>query len=61
LDVATADLLVVVDALTRAVATDENAGGLTTRETLRIADEARVIADRVKRMLLDKAKRAMEA
>jgi hypothetical protein len=57
LDLATADLVVVVDGLVAAVAADENAGGLTTRTTLRLADEARVQADLVRRLLLDKAKR----
>jgi hypothetical protein len=60
LDLATADLVVIVDTLVNAVMADENGGGLTTRATLRLADEARVQADRVRRLLLEKAKRRME-
>ena len=55
LDVATADLVKAVDAMLMAIGEDE-ASGLLTRKSLRSTDEVRVVADRVRRLLVDKAR-----
>jgi hypothetical protein len=56
LETAVADLLLVVEALTRSITEDDAGGGLTTRRTLRLADEARVHAARSRRLLVERTR-----